>query len=64
MTDPETEWLRNDHRIQLAAAIAAFFKIDPILVMECDYRTWKIRAAAYYVAVEQREKAYKEAQSR
>jgi hypothetical protein len=64
VTDPETEFLRQDHRVQLAGAIASFFKMDPLVVLNSTYLDWKIRSAAYYVAVEQKNKAYEESRNK
>lgn len=37
--------------VKMAGLIGRFFQIDPVKVIDCDYTTYAVRAAAYrYVA--------------
>jgi hypothetical protein len=38
--------------------------MDPLVVLNSTYLDWKIRSAAYYVAVEQKNKAYEESRNK
>ena len=59
-----SERFREDVRVQLAGSISAFFHLDPIAVLSSDYFEWNVRLAAFNHAVEERNKAYEEANSK
>lgn len=53
--------MKEDKRVQVAAHVAYFFKIDPVEVLNVSYMVWALRLAAYEIAVKAKNDAIEEA---